>query len=514
VPDAARLALEQRERLLSDLLDVAGDGVVVIDVATRRRVYANRTVLRAVGYDADELTQVPLGAPASEQDAGRLHAAIDAVVHGPDPRRVMEAQVRRRDGRVFPAEFQLTYRPPAVGEAGDGHVILVARDIAARRRLEADRERRAAVSEATSAVQLAVLSGRRVAECLQLICDRAMALLGCTVSGISLDGGDGVHAVVAAVGGHDEPEAVVGQAFRIEGALEEPVLRDGRSLAVDLVPGRLPHPLWMPAGGQGGVLVVPLRDSRGVIGALSVVRGRAGGFNQEDVAILTGFAAQAALAVEYGRLRADRERADLLEERERIARDLHDTVVQDLFATGMLLDATIGRCTEPAVAERISRAVDDLDGAIASLRSVVFLIDPPASSASAAQVLRRVVDARAEPLGFTPVLELSGDPARLPQRVVGELVQVVGEALSNVARHAGATAARVRLTVDELGGWSLEVQDDGSGFRPGRVPLGRGLLNLGTRAELLSASLQIDSEPGGGTRILLRSSPAALARPS
>ena len=510
---SSRRSLERRERLLSDLLDVAGDGVVVIDAATRERVYANRTVLRSVGYTAEQLLEVPLGAPASEQDARRLHRAIDAVVAGPQRQAVLESRVRRRDGSEFAVELQLTHRPPDDGDPGAGHVILVARDIRSRLRAQAERDRRAAVTEATAAVQLAVLSGRRVAECLDLICDRAMALLGCVVSGIILDGGDGQHAVIAAVGGHDRPEDAVGRAFRIEGALEHPVLRDGRPLAAELDPGSLPRPVWMPPAATGspdGVLVVPLRDSRGVIGTLSVARGDGRRFDDEDVEILTGFASHAALAVEYGRLRADRERADLLEERERIARDLHDTVVQDLFATGMLLDATAGISAEPLVAERISRAVDDLDGAIASLRSVVFLIDPPAGPGTAAQVLRRVVQARAEPLGFTPVLEISGDPGQLPDRVVGELVQVVNEALSNVARHAGATSARVRLAVDELGGWSLEVQDDGSGFRPGRVPLGRGLLNLGTRAELLAATLQIDSEPGRGTTIRLRSGPGSL----
>ena len=520
---SSRRALEQRERLIADLLDIASDAVTVIDVATRRQVYVNQAALDQTGLTREQLDTLPLGVPATVQEGEKLLATERAVTAGPSHQAVIESYARGPDGRSVPVELRLTYQPSAKGLAGgsgadgpetgdqpQGHLILVSREITERRRVEAERERRRAVSEAIATVRLAVLSGSRVPECLNLICAKALELLDGTFSGITLNQREGIHAGVAAVGGNPDPGSVVGLLFPIAGAVEEPVLRDGQPLTV-LIGGESDtgRPPWMPAGADGLLLVAPMRDSRGVIGALGVARASLlPEFDRDDVDTLTEFAFQAAMAIEYGRLRADQERKDLLEERERIARDLHDTVIQDLFATGMLLDGTQTLSVDPTVSDRIGRAVDNLDDAIRALRSVVFLIDPPASSGSAAELLRRVLDSRAEHLGFSPTLQISGDLNKISARVMAELVQVANEALSNVARHAGATRAAVRVEVNELGAWALEVRDDGSGFRPGRVPLGRGLLNLGTRAELLAADLQVESRPGDGTTVRISGSPA------
>jgi signal transduction histidine kinase len=191
----------------------------------------------------------------------------------------------------------------------------------------------------------------------------------------------------------------------------------------------------------------------------------------------------------------------LAQERERIGRDLHDSVIQDLYGVGLLLDAALDLIDDPRAADRVRTALGALDTSIRRLRSTIFVVSEPDPASPVAEQLARAASGRAGQLGFAPTVEVGvADPA-LPPEVIGELLQFVSEALANVARHAAASSATVRLDAGPDGGWSLSVADDGRGFDPATVQAGMGLGTLGRRAALLGARFTVNSAPGRGTTV-------------
>jgi signal transduction histidine kinase len=219
---------------------------------------------------------------------------------------------------------------------------------------------------------------------------------------------------------------------------------------------------------------------------------------------LSSFAAQAAVALELAERRRDAERFAVFEDRDRIARDLHDLIIQRLFATGMQLEGA-ARLVEdrPEVSARVHRAVDDLDGTIRELRSTIYGLQAPTDERSSLRALvLQAVDAGAEQLGFTPSLRMDGLLDTLvPIEVAEHLLAALREALSNAARHAGARSVDVRVILrdDEL---VMEVADDGAGLGP--TQRRSGLANLAARAQELDGALDLESAPGAGTRVTWR----------
>ena len=217
---------------------------------------------------------------------------------------------------------------------------------------------------------------------------------------------------------------------------------------------------------------------------------------------LTGFAAVLRDVTE--RLRTDAELAEaraqqeVLAERDRMARDLHDSVIQRLFAAGMALQGTAGLRGGAEVAARIDAVVQELDISIREIREAIFTLrsGPRAPASLRAQVLELASGAESA-LGFAPAVAFDGAVGSVPPDVTSQVVAVVREALSNVARHAGASAAEITLTAgaDLL----LAVSDNGRGM--GAVSRSSGLRNMRERAHLLGGSFEVISEPGAGTRL-------------
>jgi two-component system sensor histidine kinase DevS len=189
----------------------------------------------------------------------------------------------------------------------------------------------------------------------------------------------------------------------------------------------------------------------------------------------------------------------LLSERERIARDIHDMVIQRLFAAGMSLQAVVAIAQPPMVAERVSNAVDELDDTIRDLRSAIFQLGVPDARQSLVAHLAAVVDARSEQLGFTPELRIIGDIDTVPDFVGDQLVATVTESLSNVARHANATQSEVTVVLDD-GILRLTVADDGVGIAGAPKPNG-GLSNIVWRATELGGTCQVQAGSPTGTVI-------------
>ena len=189
------------------------------------------------------------------------------------------------------------------------------------------------------------------------------------------------------------------------------------------------------------------------------------------------------------------------DERERIARDLHDTVIQRLFAVGLSLQATVARAGRDPAPERINQAIDDIDDTIRDLRSTIFALHARrAGTAGVRDDVIAIAHEAARALGFEPSVAFDGPVDSAATDSMHEhLVATLREALSNVARHARATRAEVEVSVRE-GFLALCVRDDGAGLGD-RSETGNGLANMQDRAQQLGGTCDATSPEGGGTTI-------------
>jgi signal transduction histidine kinase len=220
------------------------------------------------------------------------------------------------------------------------------------------------------------------------------------------------------------------------------------------------------------------------------------------VDLVTTFAAQAAIGLELAERRSDAERLTVFEDRDRIARDLHDLVIQRLYASGMKLQGTMPMIGRPAAEERVSSVVDDLDVTIKDIRQAIFALQ---GRGKAAPVLRDevmdVIEEMTEPMGMTSSLRLTGQlDDGVPGDIGEDMLHALREALSNAARHGKATSAQVKIGAgSEL---SLLVRDNGSGITD--TSRRSGLANLAQRAEHYGGALTVGPAEGGGTELQWR----------
>jgi len=215
-------------------------------------------------------------------------------------------------------------------------------------------------------------------------------------------------------------------------------------------------------------------------------------------------AGAAGVAIENARLHQRLEQMAVLGERERIARDLHDTVIQRLFATGLGLQGLVGRIEGADLRERLQQAVDELDETIREIRISIF--DLEARDLSKDGLRARILSLASEvspTLGFEPRVHLEGPlDAATDSATRDELLKTMREALSNVAKHAAASSVDVRLSAS-AGTITLRVADNGVGIAPGAVR-GHGLDNMEARAEALGGVCEFTGRPGGGTVVSWR----------
>jgi signal transduction histidine kinase len=263
---------------------------------------------------------------------------------------------------------------------------------------------------------------------------------------------------------------------------------------------------------MGSFLGVPLLVRDEVYGNLYLAdKTTAAAFTEVDEELVVALAAAAGVAIDNARLHARVQELALVEDRARIARDLHDTVIQRLFATGLSLQGTAALIpTDPARAtDRVEAAVDDLDVTVKQIRSAIFGLEArgPQAEATAAGVRSQVLDLvrEARPLlAHEPTVLFEGPvDAATPDEVVPDLLATLREALSNVGRHAHADHVEVRLAVSG-GDLVLRVCDDGVGPPGPDVPRGRGLANMAARAEGRAGSLDLAAAGESGTALTWR----------
>jgi signal transduction histidine kinase len=235
-------------------------------------------------------------------------------------------------------------------------------------------------------------------------------------------------------------------------------------------------------------LGVPIRG-REVVGSLYLAdKESADEFSLEDERLAVTLAAASGVAIDNARLQSSLEHLAVLEDRERIARELHDKVIQRLFAAGMTLQTTLPFTARPEVSSRITQAVEEIDETIRDIRRTIFALEARSRRGVRVDIFARV-DAAREVLGFTPELRLEGPiDSAVPETTADHLLATLHEALSNVAQHAGAS--KVDVVVEARDELKLMVADDGAGL-PNRIEPGQGLRNMERRALELGGAASV-----------------------
>ena len=226
-----------------------------------------------------------------------------------------------------------------------------------------------------------------------------------------------------------------------------------------------------------------------------------GGFTDQDVILIEALSRIAGAAVRTSRLQNRLRRTAVVEDRQRIARDLHDSVIQDLFAVGLGLQSVSQLVEDPQVEATIVEAVDRLDGAVEMLRSYIFDLkatrSQPALSARLDELVKRMSSAYPTTVRLRMGAEESGD-----DELDGEILGIVTETLSNALRHAAAQ--NVEISIMQVGDrWVIRVEDDGTGFDVDAASPGMGLGNLRARVTRLGGDLSVSSQTGSGTEVVM-----------
>ena len=251
---------------------------------------------------------------------------------------------------------------------------------------------------------------------------------------------------------------------------------------------------------------IPLYSGEKKLGVMNVASPGWRGLDPDDLQLLNTVGDLLSIAVERARLFERSARLGAVEERNRLAREIHDTLAQNLTATGLQIESAealleAGSSPEKVqatLARALSLTRSNLDEA---RRSVLDLRAAPLEGRSLVEALKTLVDRWETETGIATRFKAVNGSRPVPPRVEAALYRVAGEALANVARHADARRATIRLvaTPDSI---SLLVEDDGRGFDPSEVPDDRhGLVGMRERVEMLGGALRVDSSPGGGTRV-------------
>jgi signal transduction histidine kinase len=224
-------------------------------------------------------------------------------------------------------------------------------------------------------------------------------------------------------------------------------------------------------------------------------------FKPETVRVVETFADQASVAIEYVRAQADVRRLGLMEERERIAKELHDGIIQSLFAVGMNLQSTALTSGSPETAARVENAVGELDGVIRDLRNYIFGLRPGIlADRQLNQALEAIAEEAASTANIPIAVEVDAAVSAALSSRSHEIVQLTREALSNVTRHSRAKHAFVRLT-RRAASAVLTIEDDGVGFDARKPSEGNGMKNMRERAVAIGGRLRVTSSNGKGTRL-------------
>ncbi len=464
-----RVEAESHTHAVLHTIDAAQDAVMMFRPNDWRFTYVNRGARQQLGYSQDELLTMTAYDIAPEFTSETFGAMIDPLLAGAVDSHQYSTIHRHRSGYRFPVEVTLEY-PPAVKRAETRFVVAFVRDMTVHDRLRADRDHTNRWLEALGAIRADLLADIPLATTLTTVCDHALDLVDGERAMIAVpDSRTKTMRPLASAGAPSTPEPI--------DPLYRPVLTGRGPVAADTA------------------LILPICKNDEVEATLTVE-----GVATADAhkrAVLASLATEAGTAFDLDNARRTRVQLRLAEDRDRLARDLHDLVIQRVFAAGLRLQSIQGLIDNPKLADRVADAITQLDETIAELRAAIFRLSNPEPTS-----LRRRIEAQvtraADHLGFIPTLVINGDLDTVPVRVAEQVEPALAEALANVTRHANATRVDVEMTIDDKA-VALRVTDDGGGFDPGSVIGGNGLQNLHDRARKLGGATTVLSNSGRGT---------------
>jgi signal transduction histidine kinase len=472
------------------------------------------------GMDADTVQRIghlPVGkgllslsvfdTPAVRMEDLRTHPdAVGFPEHHPPMRAFLSVPITVR-GKVF-GNIYLTHVDPERSFSESDEVSARALAFAAAVAIDNaqffERERTAvkwmdASREITTALLSRAEPHRRP---LQLIAERARVLTGAeqaiVLVPVELDlPDDQVDTLVvsAAVGIH--ADEVLGQRIPVDGSTSGAVFRSGEPLITEA----LMYPIEAFTDvGQRPAIVMPLRAHDHVAGVIAIARAAdQPPFSEEYLDLVNDFATHAAIALVLASARDDSRQLTILAERERIAHDLHDHVIQRLFAAGMDLQGTLARARSPEIADRLNRTLDDLQTIIEEIRTTIFQLKSPArKDGDFRHRIQRVIADLTENREIVTTVRMHGPMTAVDGELAEHAEAVTAEAVSNVLRHSGASRLTVDVSVADM--FVLDISDDGSGIAAGNSRRS-GLANMKHRAEQLGGVCEITSPPEGGTRV-------------
>ena len=496
-----RLALERRLRESEESLRAAfeqapvGIAITRVDDDGRRTfVRTNPALEEMFGYPAGALEGLDTTVLVPAES--RLRAAAGTATSKEARGRTITRRYVRRDGCALWAEVRaIELDLPAE----EGSLFLVhAVDVTSRVHGETRARKQAQITACIADVAQAALARRPETVVLEHVAAGARDVLEGDAGAVLLTGADGAtgHRWGATAGDLTDALAASDDA-ELAGVLLG--LAPDEAVALPALPpgvparfARLVGPIVLAPFGQAG------SPPNGAVLACRTPTGPA--FTEEDAERLARLATQSQVAVHLARARADQQRLALLEERQRIARELHDTVIQDVIAVGMQISADVDAETDAGRQERDLDKVSRLESATRNLRRAVFELRGTSRRSQTATEVTDIVAEASRMLGHFPSVTFSGPVDALPEAVADDLVAVLREALANTARHADATRSAVSLAVTEES-VTLTVDDDGVGL-PGTPQVGYGLDYIGERARRHGGQVVLGPGPVVGTRLV------------
>jgi signal transduction histidine kinase len=337
---------------------------------------------------------------------------------------------------------------------------------------------------------------------LRLIAERACALTDSEQAIVLLPADDELPddetdtlVVSAAVG--IRADEVMGRRVPVDGSTSGDVFRSGEPMITEAL--KYPIEAFTDVG-ERPAIVMPLCADGHVAGVIAIARGAdQPPFDDSYLDLVSDFATHAAIALVLASARADARRLTILSERERIAHDLHDHVIQRLFAAGMDLQGTLARARSPEVADRLNRTLDDLQTIIEEIRTTIFQLKSPlGGTADFRQRFQQVVADLTENRDIVTTTRMHGPMTAVCGELGEHAEAVTAEAVSNAVRHSGASRLTVEVSVGDM--FVLDIIDNGCGI-PADNRRNSGLANMKHRAEQLGGACEISNPPEGGTRV-------------
>jgi signal transduction histidine kinase len=536
--DELLAARNQMEQLLHVIVGIGSD--LDLDATLRRIVLAARELTSApygalavrdpegelisfvhAGIDADTVQRIghlPVGkgllsvslfdAPVLRMDDLTTHPAVVGFPeHHPAMRAFLGVPITIR-GTVF-GNLYLTHDDPARVFSESDEVAARALAIAAAVAIDNAQlfeRQRTSVKwiEASREITTALLSNNADSHVrpLELIAERACALTDAEQAIVLVpadpdlpEGEIDTLVVSAAVGLH--ASEVIGRRVPVGGSTTGSVFRSGAPVITE----SLKYPIQAFTDvGQRPAIVMPLRGNDGVAGVIAIARGAdQPPFEDSYLELVSDFATHAAIALMLASGREDAQQLSILAERERIAHDLHDHVIQRIFAAGMDLQGTLARARSPEVVGRLNRTLDDLQTIIEEIRTTIFQLKSPLGrDGGFRHQIQRVVADLTENRDIVTTVHMHGPMTAVGDELAEQAEAIATEAISNALRHSGATRLTVEVCVDDM--FTIDIVDNGCGM-PADNPRRSGLANMAYRAEQLGGSCEITTGPEGGTRV-------------